>query len=124
MSLRPLTATAIEFRAAVEEQIVAFRSTALIRRVSEGSVTLFHYHAILTTLFHQTYNSPDAFAKAAANCSWKHAVAKEYLLRHAEEERTHWRWVLNDFCLCYSKATSAGLTSQGIIGKWVTCSVF
>jgi hypothetical protein len=22
--------------------------------------------------------------------------AKEYLLRHAEEERPHWRWVLND----------------------------
>jgi hypothetical protein len=36
------------------------------------------------------------FARAAVNCDWRHELAKEYLLRHAEEERTHWRWVLDD----------------------------
>jgi len=51
-----------------------------------------HYHAILCTLFHQTYSSPYTFARAAVNCDWRHEGAKEYLLRHAEEERTHWRW--------------------------------
>jgi heme oxygenase len=30
------------------------------------------------------------------NCQWRHEAAKEYLLQHAEEERVHWRWVLND----------------------------
>lgn len=68
----------------------------LCRRIEEGSVDLSHYHAILTTIFHQTRSSPYTFARAAVNCPWHHEIAKEYLLRHAEEERTHWRWILDD----------------------------
>jgi len=85
-----------DFNAAVATQIAAFPAARLVRRVADGSVTLAHYHGILTTLFHQTYSSPYTFAKAAAHCGWQHAAAKEYLLSHAEEERTHWRWVLED----------------------------
>jgi hypothetical protein len=55
-----------------------------------------HYHSILCTLFHQTYSGPYSFARAAVNCEWRHEAAKEYLLRHAEEEKTHWRWILDD----------------------------
>jgi len=84
------------FSAAVATQIAAFPTARLVQRVVDGNVTIAHFHGILTTLFHQTYSGPYTFAKAAVNCSWQHEVAKEYLLSHAEEERTHWRWVLDD----------------------------
>jgi hypothetical protein len=89
-------ASASDFHREVTAAIAAFPSAKLVQRVADGSVCLAHYHAILTTLFHQTYSSPYTFAKAAANCPWAHEGAKEYLLRHAEEERSHWRWVLDD----------------------------
>jgi predicted GNAT family N-acyltransferase len=90
------TADQQRFSQAVEEAIEAFPSNRLCQRVDAGSLEMTHYHAILTTIFHQTYYTPFTFARAAANCSWRHEAAKDYLLRHAEEERTHWRWVLND----------------------------
>ena len=80
----------------VDSQIHAFPTARLVRRVDAGNVAMAHYHAILTTLFHQTQSGPYTFAKAAVNCGWQQPTAKEYLLRHAEEERTHWRWVLDD----------------------------
>ena len=88
----PLTS----FDAVVAAQIARFPESRLIRRVEQGTVTLQHYHAILSTLFHQTYSGPYTFARAAVNCDWRHEAAKDYLLHHAEEERSHWRWVLDD----------------------------
>ena len=84
------------FHSAVNAAIAQFPAARLLKRVEAGQVDMGHYHAILKTLFHQTYSSPYTFARAGVNCSWRHEVAKEYLIRHAEEERTHWRWVLND----------------------------
>lgn len=85
-----------EFQRTVAAAIAEFPTARLTKRVDAGQVETRHYHAILTTLFHQTYNGPYTFARAGVNCKWRHEVAKEYLIRHAEEERTHWRWVLND----------------------------
>jgi hypothetical protein len=93
--LRPV-GTSESFEGIVADSIAAFESARLLQRVSARTVQIAHYHAILTTIFHQTYSSPYTFAKAAANCPWRHERIKEYLLRHAEEERTHWRWVLDD----------------------------
>ena len=84
------------FEETVGKQISEFPTARLLRRVEQGDVRIEHYHAILTTIFHQTYNGPYTFAKAAVNCSWRHEAAKEYLLHHADEEKTHWRWVLDD----------------------------
>jgi hypothetical protein len=85
-----------DFNAAVAAGIEAFPTARLMKRVDAGHVEMRHYHAIVTTLFHQTYSSPYTFARAGVNCKWQHEAAKEYLIRHAEEERTHWRWVLDD----------------------------
>jgi hypothetical protein len=84
------------FQAVVAQQIAEFESARLLQRLRARSITLEQYHAILTTLFHQTQQGPYTFAKAAVHCSWEHSLAKEYLLRHAVEEHTHWRWVLDD----------------------------
>jgi len=91
-----LNATIDDFRHAVNGQIEHFKNAILIQRLMDGKVEMRHYHAILTTIFHQTQSSPYTFSQAAANCSWQHGEIKEYLLVHAEEERTHWRWVLDD----------------------------
>ena len=84
------------FEDIVLAQIARFPDSRFMRRVETGTVELRHYHALLTTLFHQTYSGPYTFARAAVNCDWRHETAKEYLIQHAEEERTHWRWVLDD----------------------------
>jgi len=87
---------AFAFEQAVAAAVASFPTARLLQRVEVGAVEMHHYHAILATLFHQTYVGPYTFARAAVNCNWRHEAAKEYLLRHAEEERTHWRWVLDD----------------------------
>lgn len=84
------------FDAIVDAQIDRLRTSRMLRRVEDASVSMCHYHALLQTLFHQTREGPYTFALAAAKCPWRHATAKEYLLLHANEERTHWRWVLDD----------------------------
>jgi heme oxygenase-like protein len=96
MQIRSSPATAERFHETVAAQIVAFESARFLKNLTAGTVTMVHFHDILTTIFHQTRSSPYTFAKAAANCSWEHERIKEYLLQHAEEERAHWRWVLDD----------------------------
>lgn len=85
-----------DFTLAVEATIDAFSQNALFDLMTRGSLKLQHYHNLLLTIFHQTYSSPYTFARAGVNCSWRNEEVKEYLIRHAEEERTHWRWVLDD----------------------------
>lgn len=84
------------FLTAVDDQVAKFTEARLLQRLERSDVQMRHYHLLLTTLFHQTRSSPYTFARAAVNCSWHHAAAKEYLLKHAEEERTHWQWILDD----------------------------
>ena len=85
-----------QFDDVVAEQVALFDQVRFLRRLRSGEITLADYHTVLCTLFHQTRSGPYTFAAAAVHCPWRHGAAKEYLLRHAEEERTHWRWVLDD----------------------------
>jgi len=103
----------------VRVEIDRFTTSALARRVDAGTVELSHYHAILCTLFHQTYAGPYSFARAAVRCEWKHEAAKDYLLRHAEEERSHWRWVLDDLA-----ATGYAGASPRALPPHPTCMAF
>jgi len=96
VSTTSLNQHAAEFDGAVADAIEAFPSARLIQRVQDGSVTITHYHQILVTLFPQTYDGPYSIALAAARCSWEHEAAKEYLIAHAAEEHSHWRWALDD----------------------------
>lgn len=109
----------VTFESIVADQIAQFPNSRLCRRVEAGSVAMNHFHAILMTLFHQTYNGPYTFARAAVNCDWRHEMAKEYLLRHAEEERTHWRWVLDDL-----RATDYAGPSPRDLPPHPTCTAY
>jgi heme oxygenase len=54
------------------------------------------YHRLLLMIFHQTFNGPGFLAIAGANCTAAQQAARDYLIKHADEERTHWTWVVND----------------------------
>ena len=47
-------------------------------------------------IFHQVREGAFTFALAGVNCAPHLRNVKEYLLHHADEEKSHWRWVLND----------------------------
>ena len=47
-------------------------------------------------IFHQVREGPFTFALAGVNCAGHLRTVKEYLLHHADEEKLHWRWVVND----------------------------
>ncbi|MFT3803015.1 MAG: iron-containing redox enzyme family protein [Burkholderiaceae bacterium] len=85
-----------QFKESVRQAIDQFPDNRLCRASLVNALTMPDYHVLLTTLFHQTYSGPYTFALASVNCDWRFEQIKEYLLRHAEEEHTHWRWVLDD----------------------------
>lgn len=84
------------FEDALAQQVNAFVLIATCRKVDEGTFRLADYHAILTMVFHQVFESSSSLALAAAQCGPGHYEAKAYLMHHADEEKSHWQWVLND----------------------------
>jgi len=84
------------FCQAVDAAVTSFAANSLCRRVDDGSFTKSDYHALLTMIFPQVYEGPQTFALAGVTCSRSNQRAKDYLFAHAEEERSHWRWILDD----------------------------
>src|SRR5206468_3604298 len=73
-----------------------FPANNVCKLIDSGNFTLKHYHDILLMIFHQTFTTPAMLALAAAHCPPKYYKARDYLIKHAEEEKMHWTWVLND----------------------------
>ncbi len=84
------------FTAAVEEAIGGFAGNLLIGLLINGRVTAEDYAALLQQLFHQTRASSSSFALAGARCPDHRWQVREYLFAHADEEKTHWRWIMDD----------------------------
>lgn len=83
------------------EQVLAyvlqdFPTNKLCKRVMDGEFTTAEYHKLLVRLFHQVYFSSNTFALAASGIGLDREAARDYLIKHAEEEKGHWRWILND----------------------------
>lgn len=85
-----------QFRETVDRAIEAFPQNRVCALVDQGAFALADYHKVLRMIFHQVREGPFAFALAAVNCAPHLRTAKEYLLHHADEEKLHWRWILND----------------------------
>lgn len=85
-----------EFQAIIETCVRTFAENLMCDKIKSKKVTLIHYHRLLKTIFHQTLNGPSYLAIAGANCSFAHQHIKEYLIHHAEEEKSHWKWILDD----------------------------
>ncbi len=85
-----------EFLELVKREAEAFPKTKLIAKILNKTVTMDDYHRALISIYHQSRTSPLTFALAATSCQSHHWEIQSYLLRHAEEEKTHWQWCLTD----------------------------
>ena len=93
MNSKPLD----RFRAIVEEAGAMYADNALFRKLDAGTFQMSDYHALLLALFHQVSESASSFALAAANLDFgRQWAAKSYLFKHAEEEKLHWKWIVDD----------------------------
>jgi hypothetical protein len=68
----------------------------VIQSIETGKFDVKMYHKLLISIFHQVYNSSGSFALAGSMCNTSQIVERQYLFHHAEEEMTHWQWILND----------------------------
>lgn len=84
------------FRSQISREIEQFSELSIISRARSGLVDLKDYHNVLSILFHQVQNSSSSFALAGALCPPSQWKIKSYLLHHAEEEKDHWQWILDD----------------------------
>jgi hypothetical protein len=85
-----------EFIEVSENCFQSFLNNNFIKKVNEKSLSLIDYHKLLTNLFYQVYYSSSSFSIAAGRCSWEEKIMRDYLIKHAEEEKTHWCWILDD----------------------------
>lgn len=85
-----------QFLRIVQDAVDRFPANGMCRKLDSDQLTMADYHAILLMIFHQTYEGPSTFALAGAHCAPRLHEVRDYLLHHADEEKSHWEWVIND----------------------------
>jgi hypothetical protein len=85
-----------QFEKAVTEGIQYYSQNLLLKRLASSDIRISDYHNYLLAIFHQTYQAPSTFALAGAHCDLRQFKIRDYLIKHAEEERAHWEWVIED----------------------------
>ncbi len=85
-----------DFAGTVEATVEGFRRNSVFKAIEAGAVSIDHYHRYLSIIFHQTFESAATFALAGARCDMRHHVIRDYLIEHADEEKSHWQWVIDD----------------------------
>jgi hypothetical protein len=122
------TPAQLAFASVVSESIKHICENLVARLDAGPTVTTEHYKRLLTALYYQTRDSSYSFALAASSTPWQHLEVKEYLLKHAWEEHSHWRWILDDLQalgfespdLANLPATSAANTYVALNRFWAT----
>lgn len=85
----------------------------LVSQIEKKLFSIELYHSLLINIFHQVYNSSGSFALAGSMCNANQIIERQYLFHHAEEEMTHWQWILNDLNLTgYMGADPRDLSPQ------------
>lgn len=69
---------------------------SLVQKLDDGLFTVNDYQNMLLILFHQVYYSSSSFALAGTMVDSRFTEIKDYLMEHAEEEKEHWSWIIND----------------------------
>lgn len=85
-----------EFLKTIEEAVETFPKNGMCRLLESEQFSMSHYHSILQMIFHQTFQGPSTFALAGAHCDLRLHEVRDYLLHHADEEKSHWQWVISD----------------------------
>lgn len=103
------------YLSALERSVAEFgRANSVFDLVNSGKVQMKDYHNLLISIFHQVYFSSTTFAMAGAMCSLIDVGARGYLLHHAEEEKDHWGWILEDLAATGYK----GQDPRGMHAHW------
>ncbi len=84
------------FESVVAAQVEAFAQTPAYRKLRNQTLTLQDYHDVLLAILPQTLDGPVTFALAAGFVPPAYPDVRSYLLHHAEEEKLHWQWVIED----------------------------
>jgi hypothetical protein len=85
-----------DFEAAAADAVCNFERNPFVALLERGELSIAHYHRLLSALLPQVRSSSSTFALAGANLPAEHWKAKHYLFKHADEESTHWQWILGD----------------------------
>lgn len=72
------------------------KNNPIIESIDRGTFSVEEYHKLLLTLFHQVYYSSSSFGLAGTMVDSRFYKVREYLMEHAEEEKGHWMWIIND----------------------------
>ena len=72
------------------------KSNPIIEKLENGTFEMKDYHNLLVNLFHQVYYSSSSFGLADTMVDSRFYEIREYLMEHAEEEKEHWTWIIND----------------------------
>jgi hypothetical protein len=85
-----------DFQRTVKAACLEFENNTLCKKINAKTIRIAEYQALLKEIFFQVYYSSSTFSLAASLLPPDRNMAREYLIRHSEEERTHWTWILND----------------------------
>lgn len=85
-----------QFKQTVEKSVETFEQNSVLKKLRDKSITLKDYENVLLSIFHQTFEGPSTFALAAAHCDPRNHDLKSYFMKHADEEKDHWKWVVSD----------------------------
>ena len=85
-----------EFLNCIKAAIEDFSGNKLYKKMQSEDYDMTTYHRFLRTLFHQVRSSSSRFALAGTNTPERYWIILDYFLSHAEEEKDHWRWILDD----------------------------
>lgn len=85
-----------QFKKTVDQAVENFEQNSVLKKLKDKIITLKDYENVLLAIFHQTFEGPSTFAMAAAHCDPKNHELKSYLMKHADEEKDHWKWVISD----------------------------
>ena len=86
-----------ELETSIEKAVSSFeKNNPFLEKIVSQKLIIEDYHGLLLRLFQQVWRSSSSFALAAASVDMRHQGPRDYLLHHAEEEKSHWVWILND----------------------------
>ncbi len=86
-----------QFTKVAKECVLDFtKSNPIISKLEDGTFSLSDYHNLLKNLFHQVYYSSSSFGLAGTMVDSRYFEIRDYLMEHAEEEKEHWTWIIND----------------------------
>jgi hypothetical protein len=95
-SARPKSSSS-EYLSGVSTSVENFLiGNKVIDLIEKNEFTIHNYHSLLKNIFHQVYFSSTSFAIAGSMASNISTNVRDYLFHHAEEEKEHWKWILED----------------------------